>query len=926
MQNCIRREIKSVTSRLSRRVRFMTNFNTQPIDDNSNEDGVQGIIDEMNDIEINDELEFAPAPVRTLPEIRMSKAQFSRQMRSKLSVKEKLAMIKEATTGLEVKMGKIDHESINGANDEQLENNVEVETFLYRMEKHLRKFDMAKIFEQFPILDRGEIGANRWRSRKTVNLLKMWDQIIRIHGTERYGDTDGLLPEWDDPVPFQREISTPDELDVSSESDGDDEELAQDHHSEEPDGGTILDGDFDADSILPERAPEGAPEGAQEEDIDNHEETTATTPSRTSRRLRKLNRKYFGDEFINSSSLSNEALSMLPTHRTATAAQANLHRKIDGHQRDLEFINNLTWENSVTALANGARSDYARRFFTAMEKELDPATNELDTLHPLAFAVKAADEDNPKWNEALHGENSEGFWEAMVKEIAGLNKLKAWEQVPYEKSMNVLPGTWAFKIKRFPAGLIRKLKARFCVMGNRQKDIDPFECFAPIVSWTTVRLLLILSILLNLKSIQLDYTSAFCQARIEEDVYGRLPRGWETLNRMGLEEKFKENHVLKLKRCLYGLRQSPKNFYEHLKERLEKIGFTQSKCDPCLFIRRGVVCLVYVDDCLLFGKEQNELDKMVQDLKDAEMDLTVEDDVAGFLGVLIQRNDDGTVTLLQEGLTQRIIDALGLKHCNGTKTPAPKAPLPRDVDGIPFAGDFNYASVVGMLMYLSGHSRPDITFAVHQCARHTHRPTERHRKYLKQIGRYLQSTKNKGLTLKPNSINCLHIECFVDADFAGLWGHELPTDVHAAKSRTGYVILLNNCPILWTSKLQQLIATSTMHAEYVALSTACRDVIPLRELVLELSNVYNLPTDKPTIKSTVYEDNEGALRLANTELPRTTPRSKHYGIIYHWFREHVSNGTIEVVPIKTENQLADIFTKGLPWRSFEKLRKHLMGW
>lgn len=405
MQNCIRREIKSVTSRLSRRVRIMTNFNTQPIDDNSNEDGVQGIIDEMNDIEINDELEFAPVPVRTLPEIRMSKAQFSRQMRFKLSVKEKLAMIKEATTGLEVKMGKIDHESINGANDEQLENNVEVETFLYRMEKHLRKFDMAKIFEQFPILDRGEIGANRWRSRKTVNLLKMWDQIIRIHGTERYGDTDGLLPEWDDPVPFQREISTPDELDVSSESDGDDEELAQDHHSEEPDGGTILDGDF-----------------------------------------------------------------------------------------------------------------------------------------------------------------------------------------------------------------------------------------------------------------------------------------------------------------------------------------------------------------------------------------------------------------------------------------------------------------------------------------------------------------------------------------AGLWGHELPTDVHAAKSRTGYVILLNNCPILWTSKLQQLIATSTMHAEYVALSTACRDVIPLRELVLELSNVYNLPTDKPTIKSTVYEDNEGALRLANTELPRTTPRSKHYGIIYHWFREHVSNGTIEVVPIKTENQLADIFTKGLPWRSFEKLRKHLMGW
>jgi len=227
---------------------------------------------------------------------------------------------------------------------------------------------------------------------------------------------------------------------------------------------------------------------------------------------------------------------------------------------------------------------------------------------------------------------------------------------------------------------------------------------------------------------------------------------------MGLEEKFKSNHVLKLKRCLYGLRQSPKNFYEHLKERLESIGFVQSKCDPCLFIRDGVLCLVYVDDCLLYGKTQDELNLAVQNLKDAEMDLNVEDDVAGFLGVLIQKNEDVTVTLFQEGLTQRIINALGLDDCNGTRTPAPKAPLPKDEDGVPFAGSYAYASVVGMMMYLIGHSRPDITFAVHQCARHTHKTTEKHRKYLKQIGRYLQKTKDKGLILKPSVGGELHIK------------------------------------------------------------------------------------------------------------------------------------------------------------------------
>ena len=146
------------------------------MDDGTNVSGdVKSIIDDLEDIDINDELEFATAPMRTLPEIRTNKAQCSRQMREKLSVKEKLAMIKEATTGLETKMVKIDHESINGNNDKQLENNIEVETFLYKMEKHLLKFDMAKIFEKFPILDENEVRSDRWISKKTVNLLTSWD-------------------------------------------------------------------------------------------------------------------------------------------------------------------------------------------------------------------------------------------------------------------------------------------------------------------------------------------------------------------------------------------------------------------------------------------------------------------------------------------------------------------------------------------------------------------------------------------------------------------------------------------------------------------------------------------------------------------------------------------------------------------------------
>ena len=271
---------------------------------------------------------------------------------------------------------------------------------------------------------------------------------------------------------------------------------------------------------------------------------------------------------------------------------------------------------------------------------------------------------------------------------------------------------------------------------------------------------------------------------------------------------------------------------------------------------------------------------------------------------------------------------LGLTNSNGTRTPAPKPPLPRDVGGEPFADDYNYASVIGMLMYLACNSRPDIAFAVNQCARHTHHPTALHAKYLKQIGRYLQSTKEQGMRINPTkNNNSLYIECFADADFAGLWGRDDVHDPHCVRSRSGYLVLINGCPILWKSKLQTETAWSTMEAEYVALSSACRDLIPVIHLVDELSKQYSLgDKDIPMIKTTIYEDNEGALKLANTELPRMTPRSKHYGVKYHWFREHVKNGLIEVVPVSTKDQLADIFTKGLVYESFVSLRKRLVGW
>ena len=424
-------------------------------------------------------------------------------------------------------------------------------------------------------------------------------------------------------------------------------------------------------------------------------------------------------------------------------------------------------------------------------------------MHPMALAAKANSADNPKWHEVMNGPNADGFWQAMEVEMYVLTKeMDSWEVVNRQSDMNVLDSTWAFKVKQFPDGRIRKLKARFCVRGDQQiEGVDYFDTFAPVCSWSTVRLLLILSLQLGLVTKQVDYTSAFLHAPIKEDVYVEMPRGF-----------WQEGKVLKLKRSLYGLKQAPRNFFEHLRGKLLKLGFRQSETNPCLFIHDNVICLTYVDDCLFFSPAEKYIDDMIARLQDEDMKLSVEDDVAGFLGVHINCREDGTIELLQTGLIDQIISAMGLEGANPKSTPAEYGSLPADKEGEPCNESFNYASVIGMLMYLQGHSRPDIGYVVHACARYTHNPKWSHELALKRIGKYLIGTRERGLIISPRED--INIDCYCDADFAGLWSYEDKQDPNCVKSRTGFVICVGGSPILWASRLQSEIALSMMEAEY----------------------------------------------------------------------------------------------------------------
>jgi hypothetical protein len=194
----------------------------------------------------------------------------------------------------------------------------------------------------------------------------------------------------------------------------------------------------------------------------------------------------------------------------------------------------------------------------------------------------------------MAGPDAGGFITAMEAEILTLIELNVFEIVDRTNTMKVLSGVWVLKRKRYPDGSIRKLKARYYARGFEQVEgVDYFETFAPVVMWLTVRLLLIMSILLELETTQIDYTAAFVRADIDCLVYVAMPPGF------GIP-----GQVWKLRKSLYRLAQSPRDYFLYTRDKLIKMGFVQSEADPCLFISSDIICLIYVDDSLLLYKDK----------------------------------------------------------------------------------------------------------------------------------------------------------------------------------------------------------------------------------------------------------------------------------------------------------------------------------
>ena len=195
----------------------------------------------------------------------------------------------------------------------------------------------------------------------------------------------------------------------------------------------------------------------------------------------------------------------------------------------------------------------------AAELETDFDSGEIQCADPRAYAAKfkTYNADNPSFNMAMSGEHAHEWQKAMVTEVKGILRQKTWTSIPRKgvpKGTPVLPGTWAFKLKRLPDGSPLKFKTRYCVRGDKQVEgVDYFETYAPIVQWSTIRLILTMVLANGWVTKQVDYTNAFAQATLNEEVYIEQPKGFA--------RKDKQNLVLKLIKSLYGLKQAPKTFF-----------------------------------------------------------------------------------------------------------------------------------------------------------------------------------------------------------------------------------------------------------------------------------------------------------------------------------------------------------------------------
>jgi len=222
------------------------------------------------------------------------------------------------------------------------------------------------------------------------------------------------------------------------------------------------------------------------------------------------------------------------------------------------------------------------------------------------------------------------------------------------------------------------------------------------------------------KTVQLDYVHAYPQAPIAREMYMRIPVG------IDIDEADKADFVLQMLRNIYGQRQAGRVWNKYLHDILVKLGFEQSQIDEGVYYRDGVIYLLYTDGSILASKSEAKINQAIKDIQDSGLKITIEGNVEDFLGVHIQRIEDGKIKISQPHLANQISNDLGFReNTKRKKIPAASSKvLVRHQSSKKFDNSFNYRSVIGKINYYEKCTRPDISYQAHQCARFVDSPND----------------------------------------------------------------------------------------------------------------------------------------------------------------------------------------------------------
>jgi hypothetical protein len=250
----------------------------------------------------------------------------------------------------------------------------------------------------------------------------------------------------------------------------------------------------------------------------------------------------------------------------------------------------------------------------------------------------------------LREEDNKQFFKAMEVELNDHEVRHHWtlmERVNMPPGAKTIMAIWSFKCKRFPDGSLNKHKARLCAHGGQQTwGLDCWETYAPVVTWASVRLLLIVAKIHGLVSKSIDFVLAFPQAELDVDVYMELPAG---VNPVNVSDENHRRYVLKLNKNLYRLKQAGYNWFEKLREGLFARDFIQSQVDKCVFFRNDCILLTYIDDCIILGKTMANVDAVIASLHvgDENFQLIDQGSIDKYLGLMIQDIDSTTFEMSQ---------------------------------------------------------------------------------------------------------------------------------------------------------------------------------------------------------------------------------------------------------------------------------------